>query len=584
MNSRFKSLFVTVLVLLATTAWATDRATITQYAASLKGLKKAELKTALYNIMTNKRVLSYGSGSGATWSGFYYTDRIASTNECFNRYSDKKFYFPASNYDNRALSGMNIEHSFPKSWWGGSENDAYKDLYNLYPSDSKANSSKSNYPMGVVTNVKETSGEGYDKVGTGDAGGQTIQLWEPGDRYKGEFARSYMYMATTYQNFTWQGTQGLQQLQNDTWPTLKPWAYTLYLTWVRADRVDDVEVGRNDAVNALQGNRNLFIDYPYLCEYVWGDSVDVAFDPETSITTGYDDGRYLAESAPAVAKPVISPAGGSYQEAQTVTISCATEGATIYYTLDGSVPNETSTPYTGAITIDTDATLRAVAIKGADRSEVAVANYYFLGQQGTFLAKRITTAPTGGNRYLIVAATTSQLLAAKVVTLSSGKSFGYLYTNSVTANNEVITLTTDELFYTFEAAGGGYKLKDSKGQYLYQEGTYNTFTPTNDASLADIWTVTPNGDGTFTIKATDSGNVIQYSPKYSSYGNYTNPSTSNLYPMLFELVPATGISGVTTVPAATTGIIYNLQGQPMGTSAEDLPHGIYIRDGKKFVK
>ncbi len=583
MNSRFKSLFVTVLVLLATTAWATDRATITQYAASLKGLKKAELKTALYNIMTNKRVLSYGSGSGATWSGFYYTDRIASTNECFNRYSENKFYFPVRNYDNTAINGMNIEHSFPKSWWGGTSIDAYKDLYNLYPSDSQANSSKSNYPMGKVTKVTSSGGEGYDKVGTGDAGGQTIQLWEPGDRYKGEFARSYMYMATTYQNLTWQGTQGLQQLQNDTWPTLKPWAYTLYLAWVRADRVDDVEVGRNDAVSALQGNRNLFIDYPYLCEYVWGDSVDVAFDPETSITTGYDDGRYLAETAPAVAKPVISPAGGSYQEAQTVTISCATEGATIYYTLDGSVPTEASTPYAGAITIDTDATLKAVAIKGADRSEVAVANYYFLGQQGTFLAKRITTAPTGGKQYLIVA-TTSQLLAAKVVTLSTGKTYGYLYANSVTANNEVISLTSDELFYTFEAANGGYKLKDSKGQYLYQEGTYSSFTPTTDASLADVWTVTPNSDGTFVIKAADSGNFIQYSTTYNSFGNYAKAQAGALYPSLWEKQPATGISGVTTVPAATTGVIYNLQGQPMGTSAETLPHGIYIRDGKKFVK
>jgi hypothetical protein len=191
--------------------------------------------------------------------------------------------------------------------------------------------------MGVVTNVKETSGEGYDKVGTGDAGGQTIQLWEPGDGFKGEFSRSYMYMATTYQNFTWQGTQGLQQLENNTWPTLRPWAYTLYLAWSKSDRVDDVEAARNDAVYSLQGNRNVFIDYPYLCEYVWGDSVDVAFDPETSITTAYDDDRYLAQAQPAVAQPVITPGSGAYMEPQTVTLSCGTEGAAIYYTLDGSV-------------------------------------------------------------------------------------------------------------------------------------------------------------------------------------------------------------------------------------------------------
>ena len=89
---------------------------------------------------------------------------------------------------------MNIEHSFPKSWWGGAHNDAWCDLYNLYPSDSKANSEKSNYVMGVVVNVKNQSGAGYDKVGTGYADGQLVNMWEPGDRFKGEFSRSYMYI------------------------------------------------------------------------------------------------------------------------------------------------------------------------------------------------------------------------------------------------------------------------------------------------------------------------------------------------------------------------------------------------------
>ena len=578
-KSTFKPLLATALSILATLAWASDRATVMQYAASLKGLKKAELKTALWQLMKDKTVLDYGSGTNATWYGFWYTDRVAATNECMNRYSSKKFYFTA--HDGRAISGMNIEHSFPKSWWGGTTNDAYKDLYNLYPSDSQANSSKSNYPMGVVTNVKETSGEGYDKVGTGDAGGQTIQLWEPGDGFKGEFSRSYMYMATTYQNLTWQGTQGLQQLENNPWPTLRPWAYTLYLAWSKSDRVDDVEAARNDAMYSLQGNRNVFIDYPYLCEYVWGDSVDVAFDPETSITTAYDDDRYLAQAQPAVAKPVITPGSGAYMEPQTVTLSCGTEGAAIYYTLDGSVPDETGTPYTGPITIGTDATLRAVAIKGSDKSEVAVANYYFLGQEGTYNYQRVTAAPISGKHYLMVADNGGTLIAARPVYVGT-KTYGYLYGKSVTAVNDIVTLSTDTLAFTFEAAAGGYRIIDGKGRYYYQEGTFSTFTPTADAALADIWTVTANGDGTFAIKASDSGNVIQYSPRYSSYGNYATPQSANLYPMLFEQLTTDGIDRVDTDENVGNGMIYNLHGQPMGT-AIPLSPGVYIRDGKKFV-
>lgn len=268
---------------------AIDRKSLVNYAASLKGKKKAELKTAIYNACQPKKVLSYGSGSGSTWSGFYKTDRIEETNECVNRYSETKFYFKSSS---SAISGMNIEHSFPKSWWGGSSSvNAYKDLFNLYPSESAANSYKSNYPMGKVTNPSIL--DDYEKVGTGPAGKNgNIKLCEPNDTWKGDFCRSYFYMATIYQNLTWSGTQGLQQLENNKWPTLQEWAYKLYLEWTRADKVLDVEVTRNNAIYAIQGNRNLFIDFPFLAEYVWGDSIDVEFDPNTSMTTAWDDDRY----------------------------------------------------------------------------------------------------------------------------------------------------------------------------------------------------------------------------------------------------------------------------------------------------
>lgn len=269
---------------------AIDRRELVKYADALKGKKKAELKKAIYDICKPKRTLAYGSGEGKTWSGFYKTDRIAGTQECVNRYSDRRFYFSSPN---TVIAGMNIEHSFPKSWWGGTSNDAYKDLFNLYPSESDANSKKSNYPMGKVTNPNILND--YEKVGSGPAGTfGNIKLCEPNDKWKGDFCRSYFYMATVYQNFRWEGTQGLQQLENNEWPTLREWAYKLYLEWTRMDKVLDVEVIRNNAIYEIQGNRNLFIDFPYLAEYVWGDSINVEFNPYTSITTASDDDRYLA--------------------------------------------------------------------------------------------------------------------------------------------------------------------------------------------------------------------------------------------------------------------------------------------------
>ena len=284
------------LIGVSTSANAIDRNALAQYASSLKGLKKEQLKQKLHELMNKKTVLKYGSGKRKTWDGFWYTDRDYKTNACINRYSEHQFTFPETN-EGGSIEGMNIEHSFPKSWWGGKVTQAYCDLYNLYPCEAATNRDKSNYPMGIVTDVKKAAAKGYTKIGRGNAGGEELMLWEPGDRFKGEFSRSYMYMATTYQDYVWVKT-GTQSLERNDWPTLKPWAYTLYLKWSRKDRVDSMEIARNNAAAKIQHNRNLYVDYPNLCEYVWGDSMDVAFDPYRSVTTASDDDRYTGAVVP----------------------------------------------------------------------------------------------------------------------------------------------------------------------------------------------------------------------------------------------------------------------------------------------
>ncbi|MBQ3750619.1 MAG: fibronectin type III domain-containing protein, partial [Bacteroidales bacterium] len=86
----------------------------------------------------------------------------------------------------------------------------------------------------------------------------------------------------------------------------------------------------------------------------------------------------LSTTAPvAVATPILTPASGTYYTGQTVTITCATEGANIYYTLDGSAPTASSTLYTAPIAIDSTTTVKAVAIVGSDNSNVATAVYTF---------------------------------------------------------------------------------------------------------------------------------------------------------------------------------------------------------------
>lgn len=80
-------------------------------------------------------------------------------------------------------------------------------------------------------------------------------------------------------------------------------------------------------------------------------------------------------AAPA-ANPTFSVAAGTYSSAQSVVISCETEDATIYYTLDGTEPTTESTEYTEAVVINETTTIKAIAVKeGLANSEVSEATY-----------------------------------------------------------------------------------------------------------------------------------------------------------------------------------------------------------------
>ena len=72
MNRYFKMVIATALIGVTTSANAIDRKTLAQYASSLQGLKKEQLKAALHKLMDKKKVLKYGGkGPGYTWHGFW---------------------------------------------------------------------------------------------------------------------------------------------------------------------------------------------------------------------------------------------------------------------------------------------------------------------------------------------------------------------------------------------------------------------------------------------------------------------------------------------------------------------------------
>lgn len=257
-----------------------------EYYESIDGTKGgAALKTALYNLIKDHKQISYGSGSSSTWAAFYTTDAVIENGQrrVLDMYSNEKRYFGS---EGSAVSGMNIEHSVAKSWWGGTKNNAYCDLHHLNPSDQTANSRKSNYPLGELTSVSWDNGVTF--VGKANIDGSSQNAYEPCDEYKGDFARVFMYMFTCYQDLTWEYTW--MNYDKSTYPTLKPWAVKLLLKWHKQDPVSEKEVNRNNAVYAVQGNRNPYVDYPQLADYVWGDSISYTFHINGEVEDGTGGG------------------------------------------------------------------------------------------------------------------------------------------------------------------------------------------------------------------------------------------------------------------------------------------------------
>lgn len=268
----------------------------TGYYNSLEGKKGAALKTELHNIICQDTThyLGYGSGTGNTWQGFYNADRNPATNLVIDMYSDSLRYF-ATDYVTQGYPGfgqkIHIEHSLPKSWWGCDithPDCPARDLNHIYPADGSTNEAKNDNPLGVVTGTPTTN-NGESKVGPGNYDGYVGTVFEPNDKYKGDFARGYFYMATAYEHYArkWDTSKPENMMQNNTYPVFKPWALTLLLQWHRQDVVSLKETTRNDQVYGIQKNRNPFIDHPELVEYIWGNLTTVPYRLDGSIVFPY---------------------------------------------------------------------------------------------------------------------------------------------------------------------------------------------------------------------------------------------------------------------------------------------------------
>lgn len=243
------------------------------YYQSLDGRQSNDLCKAIANLAAGHSVITYGDKS---WKAFEKTDiRVINGRSCwYDMYSNNIVWLPAHD-------ALNIEHSVPNSWWGGKSGskEAYADLMHLYPSDQNANNQKKNNPIGEVENPR-LHDNGLTKIGTPKQGlgGGAATVFEPADEFKGDFARAYFYIFTSYAGIDWtKGDKNGVRYMLDTNDRLLPWAAEMLLRWNEADPVDDRELTRNEEIYKLQGNRNPFIDYPQLANYIWGEKAQSTF-------------------------------------------------------------------------------------------------------------------------------------------------------------------------------------------------------------------------------------------------------------------------------------------------------------------
>lgn len=506
------------------------------YYQSADGLTASSLKTALCAIIYPHTERAYSD----LWEDFKSTDMRAD-GYVWDMYSGTTNYvFGDDQASGSAITAegdcYNREHSFPKSWFGGEVMPMYTDLMHLLPTDGYVNAKRGNYPFGEVATASYSSEGDFSRLGTSAISGYSGTVFEPNDEYKGDFARIYFYMVTAYEEQL--STWSCDMLSGDTYPALADWVVTMLLDWAYNDPVSDKETARNEAVYAIQGNRNPFVDYPGLEQYVWGPKMDTVFSYDdydaTLIDPGTDDGDTDTDGG----DTDTDTDGDGNTDGGTTGDSTTDDGQLIYYKVAAQSD------------IETDGCTYLIVYEGSDGSGYAMA------------------------------ATSSDVRGYAAVTIDEG--------------TIVTSVSGDYMPHSLVIGGeeGAYTLYDS-AEEVYLALTSNKNKLNSSATADDDysqWSITIS-DGTASIyNNAYPSRLIQYNPSSPRFACYTGTQQDvALYKNVTET--ATGIASVSD--GATTGTatvsVYSISGVLVRSDAArtaalvGLPKGVYIVEGRKVV-
>ena len=552
------------------------------YYNNANGKDGEELKIALHNIIYNHNTIGYSS----IWSAFYTTDhRTDNVTQVWDIYSDIPGSTPPYVYelgDNQCGEYSNEgdcynrEHSWPQSWFGN-QNKPKSDMHHIYPTDGKVNAERGNLPYGEVKKATWTSLNG-SKVGTPKTElGYTGSVFEPIDAFKGDIARSLFYMSVCYyQDDSDWGTSGMTNKSE-----ILPWAMTMLLRWSDEDPVSQKEVDRNNAVYAVQGNRNPFIDHPEYAHMIWDDgwngtlynitcatglSHGSVSTPESALegstvaitatpSPGYMVSSYSVYKTGSPSTTVAVSGNGTFvMPAFAVTVSATfvqntqqyaiTKGAVSHgsisvsatSTLSGSTVTMTATPdngyslhswyvyKTGDINTDVYHGITGSFIMPA--YDVTVTATFAQGNGGNFVKVTSGTEITNGD-YLIVNETYNVAFNGGLTTLDANNNYIGISINSNTIESTATTLAAK---FTIEKSGDNYTIKSTSGFFV--GATSNSNSLLSNTTTAYTNTISYNNGDIDIIGA--GGAYMRYNNgnqrfRYYKSSTYTDQQPIQLY-------------------------------------------------------
>ncbi|MCF0198552.1 MAG: endonuclease [Bacteroidaceae bacterium] len=566
---RYYLLFITLLGMTVSFAQTFNKA---GYYAAADGQKGAALKTALASCISSHTTISYNSLCDA-----YVTTDTRPDGKVWDMYScTTNFVHNQDNKGNYSKEGdmYNREHSFPKSWFDNAS-PMSSDLVHVIPTDGYVNNRRSNYPFGEVGSITYQSNEGFSKLGESKTPGYSGKVFEPNDEYKGDFARIYFYMVTCYESRV--ASWSSEMLAGNKYPAFSQWALDMLLRWAKEDPVSQKEIDRNNGVYKLQKNRNPFVDFPGLEQYVWGTRKDIAFDLDNYQSTIDDDTPVDAD----VKKPVFSPAGGVVAKGSTVTITSPTEGCYIYYSVNGGDYQCLYPPV--EVTINENTLVTAYAwLNNTAKSETAQA--YYTVQTG---GSDDTDTPGDPNTFDLVTSAADLELGASylIVSTEANQAMGddwegkYVRnTANVSVSGSKVTTPTNTAGrpYTFtitKAEGGYYIYAEAEQVYLAYEGDGNKLQSIASPEKTAIWAITFDKGNAVIESTVAEGRTIQYNAASPRFATYTSAQTPV---QLFRRQAApTAVESVETDRQPV--VIFDLSGRRVQCPTR----GLYIVNGKK---